>query len=88
MSTVEKSLAEARKLTPEEQRQLASALLIKAERQNTVEDGIQEALTIVEETSGSIKGLDQETIIWSATESFSSPTTIITSSAEVSQIIR
>jgi hypothetical protein len=65
MSTVEEILAEARKLPPEEQRQLASALLTEAEPRNKEED-VRAALTIVEETSGSIKGLDRETIIWLA----------------------
>lgn len=66
MSTVEEILAEARKLPPEEQRQLASALLAEAEQQNKAEDDVRAALAIVEETSGSIKGLDRETIIWLA----------------------
>ncbi len=66
MSTVEEILAEARKLPPEEQRQLGSALLAEAERQNKAEDDVRAALAIVEETSGSIKGLDRETIIWLA----------------------
>ncbi len=66
MSTVEEILAEARKLPPEEQRQLVSALLTETERQNKEEDDVRAALAIVEETSGSIKGLDRETIIWLA----------------------
>ena len=66
MSTVEEILAEARKLPPEKQRQLASALLTEAEHQNKAEDDVRAALAIVEETSGSIKGLDRETIIWLA----------------------
>jgi hypothetical protein len=66
MSTVEEILAEARKLPPEEQRQLASALLTEAERQSKTEDDVRAALAIVEETSGSIKGLDRDTIIWLA----------------------
>ena len=65
MSTVEEILAEARKLPPEEQRQLASALLTEAEPRDKEED-VRAALAIVEETSGSIKGLDRETIIWLA----------------------
>jgi hypothetical protein len=65
MSTVEEILAEARKLPPEEQRQLASALLTEAVPRNKEED-VRAALAIVEETSGSIKGLDRETIIWLA----------------------
>jgi len=65
MSTVEEILAEARKLPPEEQRQLASALLTEAEPRNNEED-VRAALAIVEETSGSIKGLDRDTIIWLA----------------------
>jgi hypothetical protein len=63
MSTVEEILAEARKLPPEEQRQLASALLTEAEHQHDEEAGIHAALAIVHETSGTIKGLDRETII-------------------------
>lgn len=63
MSTVEEILAEARKLPPEEQRQLASALLTQAERRDDEDAGIYAALAIVEETSGTIKGLDRETII-------------------------
>jgi len=65
MSTVEEILAEARKLPPEEQRQLASALLTEAVPRNK-EDDVRAALAIVEETSGSIKGLDRDTIIWLA----------------------
>lgn len=65
MSTVEEILAEARKLPPEEQRQLASALLTEAGPQNKEED-VRAALAIVEETSGSIKGLNRDTIIWLA----------------------
>jgi hypothetical protein len=61
-STVEEILAEARKLPPEAQRQLASALLTGAGPRNKEED-VRAALAIVEETSGSIKGLDRDTII-------------------------
>ena len=63
MATVEEILAEARKLPPEEQRQLASALLTEAEHRDREEAGVRAALAIVEETSGTIKGLDRETII-------------------------
>jgi hypothetical protein len=66
MSTVEEILAEARKLPPEEQRRIASALLTEAERQKEGEDDVWTALAIVEQTSGTIKGLDRETIIWLA----------------------
>lgn len=65
MSTVEEILAEARKLPPEEQRQLASALLTEAGPRSK-EDDVRAALAIVKETSGSIKGLDRDTIIWLA----------------------
>jgi hypothetical protein len=63
MATVEEILAEARKLPPDEQRQLASALLNEAGRHNQEEAEVRAALAIVEETSGTIKGLDRETII-------------------------
>jgi hypothetical protein len=63
MATVEEILAEARKLPPEEQRQLASALLNETGRRDQKEAGIRAALAIVEETNGTIKGLDRETII-------------------------
>jgi hypothetical protein len=63
MSTVEEILAEARKLPPEEQRQLASALLTEAGHRDEKEAGIHAALAIVEETTGTIKGLDRETLI-------------------------
>jgi hypothetical protein len=66
MSTVEEILAEARKLPPEEQRRIASALLTEAEQQKEEEDEVRAALAIVEQTSGTIKGLDRETIIWLA----------------------
>ena len=66
MSTVEEILAEARKLPPEEQRQLAATLLAEAEREMRAADDVEAALAIVAETSGSIKGLDRETIIWLA----------------------
>jgi hypothetical protein len=66
MTTVEEILAEARNLSPEEQRQQALALLIEAERQKTERDNIQASLAIVEEMRGSIKGLDRDTIIWLA----------------------
>lgn len=66
MSTLEEILTEARKLPSDQQRQLASTLLAEADRQNKGEEEVRAALAIVEETSGSIKGLDRETLVWLA----------------------
>ena len=63
---LETVLEAALNLSLDEQRQLAEHLL--ATRQTEAERLVQEAewLAIVEETHGTIKGLDRETIIWLA----------------------
>lgn len=63
--TIEEILVKVRKLTPQEKRQLASAQLEEAARENKEEE-VPATLAILEETRGSIKGLDRETIIWLA----------------------
>lgn len=64
---LEAVLEAALKLPPEEQRQLAErlpAVANRADKARLAEEA--EWLAIVEETCGTIKGLDRETIIWLA----------------------
>jgi hypothetical protein len=62
-ATVEELLAEARKLPAEARRQLASVLLSETEGDGEDNAGVRAALAIVEETHGTIKGLDRQTLI-------------------------
>ncbi|MCI0489919.1 MAG: hypothetical protein L0229_25280 [Blastocatellia bacterium] len=56
----------ARKLPVDEQRQLVEQLMKETGRVASTPDQVQEALEAVEQTHGSLKGLDRDTIIWLA----------------------
>ena len=56
-------LEEARKLTLDQRRNLANALLRDVEEARSEDDEIQAARAIVAETSGSMAGLDRATLI-------------------------
>jgi hypothetical protein len=64
---LEAVLEAALRLPPDEQRQLAEHLPAAAQRSQEARLAEEaEWLAIVEETCGTIKGLDRETIIWLA----------------------
>ena len=56
-------LEEARKLPPQEKQELADLLIKDLEQAHGTEQEIARALAIVEETSGSMTGLDRETLV-------------------------
>jgi hypothetical protein len=63
-TSIEDLLDAARKLPPDEQRQLAERLINEISRADTNQS--QTALEAVKQTRGAMKGLDRETIIWLA----------------------
>ena len=59
----ESVLNAVRQLPLEEQRQLAAQIMAEVAHTQTNDSKAQAALTIVEETYGSMKGLDRDTLI-------------------------
>ncbi|HXG63767.1 MAG TPA: hypothetical protein VNO70_01595 [Blastocatellia bacterium] len=63
---VDAVLDAARKLPPEEQRQLLEQLMKEISPGSTPREQAQASLDIVEQTRGTIKNLDRETVMWLA----------------------
>ena len=64
--SIDAVLDAARKLPPDEQHRLVKQLMKELSQAKLSQQQIQEGLDAVEQTRGSMKGLDRETIIWLA----------------------
>jgi len=64
--SIDSVLDAARKLPLDEQHRLVKQLMKELSQAKLSQQQIQEGLDAVEQTRGSMKGLDRETIIWLA----------------------